>query len=252
MKFFSSEVAHNYGTYTFAYAQYAELESGDRLSEAYTKGYLPYSGSKGVQHMLYMARSARVDLKNFHLTSENRRIAKKFDGRFSKERTALAVFDADGEFYTFCLNYFKNRHGSATMPRERFEHILQSGFISHIVTYRFEGTVVAYVFEMREGDSAHYWFSFYDLSLVQQSLGLWLMLDCIRDAHADGLSYYYLGTVYGEKALYKTNFEPLEWWDGKSWQRDIKLLRERGRSDGDRIVHLMDTWKKHEHFFKSH
>jgi len=249
MKFFSSEVAHNYGTYTFAYAQYAELEPGDHISEAYAKGYLPYSGSRGVQHLLYMARSARVELKNFHLTSENRRIAKKFDGRFTKERTALAVFDADEAFYTFCLDYFKNRHGGATMPQERFEHILKSGCVSHIITYRFEGVPIAYVFEMREGSAAHYWYSFYELSLVQQSLGLWLMLDCVRDAYADSLEHYYLGTVYGEKALYKTNFEPLEWWDGSVWQRDIKLLRERGRSDSDRIVHLMDAWKKHESFF---
>ncbi len=249
MRFFSSEVAHNYGTYTFAYAQYAQLEAGDRVSEAYAKGYLPYSGSKGVEHTLYMARSARVLLKEFHLTSENRRIAKKFDGRFTKERTALAIFDADETFYTFCLDYFKNRHGGATMPRERLEYILGSGLISHIITYRFEGVPVAYVFEMREGSAAHYWYSFYELSLVQQSLGLWLMLDGVRDAHADGLEHYYLGTVYGEKALYKTNFEPLEWWDGAAWQRDIKLLRERGRSDSDRVIHLMDAWKKHEHFF---
>jgi arginyl-tRNA--protein-N-Asp/Glu arginylyltransferase len=57
------------------------------------------------------------------------------------------------------------------------------------------------------------------------------MLDCIRSAKAAGLKHYYLGTVYGEKALYKTNFEPLEWWDGKSWSKDIALLKELSRRE---------------------
>lgn len=249
MKFFSSEVAHNYGTYTFAYAQYAELESGDQLSEAYAKGYLPYSGSKDIHNTLYMARSARVDLKNFYLTSENRRIAKKFDGHFSKKRIAIGDFSTDETFYTFCLDYFKNRHGEQAMPLERLQFILQSPFLSHIIVYTEGVKIVAYVFEMRDGNAAHYWYSFYELSLVHQSLGLWLMLDCVRDAKANGVEYYYLGTVYGERALYKTNFEPLEWWGGKEWHSDVKKLRERGRSDAARAVAPMDAWKEGSIFF---
>ena len=72
---------------------------------------------------------------------------------------------------------------------------------------------------------AHYWFSFYDLAYARQSLGLWLMLDCIRDAEQRGLKNYYLGTVYGPNALYKTNFAPLEWWGEAGWSRDIQLLK---------------------------
>ena len=60
---------------------------------------------------------------------------------------------------------------------------------------------------------------------------MWLILDALRDAKARGLAYYYLGTVYGDKALYKTNFKPLEWWDGGKWNRDITLLKELGRKD---------------------
>jgi arginyl-tRNA--protein-N-Asp/Glu arginylyltransferase len=97
--------------------------------------------------------------------------------------------------------------------------------------YRLDNTPAAYVLEAEDGDMGHYWYSFYDLQYVQQSLGMWLMLDCIRDAKERGLAYYYLGTVYGEKALYKTNFAPLEWWDGNAWSSDTKLLRERSRGD---------------------
>ena len=57
------------------------------------------------------------------------------------------------------------------------------------------------------------------------------MLDALRDAKERGREHYYLGTVYGDKALYKTNFKPLQWWDGKGWNRDVALLKELGRKD---------------------
>ncbi len=249
MRLFSSELGHNYDSYTFGYTNYAQREVGDSLGELYAQGFLPYSGSRGVPDTLYMARSARVRAQQWKATSENRRIAKKFDGRFSKERVPLKAFDMSEEFYTFCLNYFKTRHGEKALPRERLEFILHNSFISHIVVYKDNGVPVAYVFEMRDGVAGHYWYSFYELSLTQQSLGLWLMLDCVRDAQSVGLEHYYLGTVYGEKALYKTNFEPLEWWDGSVWSRDVKLLRERGHEDEKRIIEQMDRWKESKQFF---
>jgi arginyl-tRNA--protein-N-Asp/Glu arginylyltransferase len=249
MKFFSSELAHDYGSYTFGYANYAQLEPGDSLAELYGLGYLPYSGARDIEHTLYMARSARVLLKKFCMTSENRRIAKKFDGRFTKERVPIGQFNADEDFYAFCLAYFAERHGSRAMPRERLDFIMRSPFISHIIVYSQAGAIIGYAFELREGDSAHYWYSFYDLSFVRESLGLWLMLDCVRDAAEAGLEYYYLGTLYGEKALYKTNFEPLEWWSGQAWESDIKRLRERSRSDESRVFPHTDAWKRDHDFF---
>jgi arginyl-tRNA--protein-N-Asp/Glu arginylyltransferase len=247
MKIFSSELAQDYSTYTFGYANYCKRETGDVLDSIYTTGYLPYSGTRGVMDLFYMARSARVPLKKFALTSENRRIAKKFDGVFTKARIPFAEFVQNEAFYTFCLEYFAKRHGTV-MPRERLELILGSNLITHIVEYR-EEKVVAYVFEVRTEECGHYWYSFYDLLHAQQSLGLWLMLDCVRDAQQDGCEYYYLGTVYGEKALYKTNFEPLEWWDGKSWLRNIKLLKERGRTDATRTIARRDLAKEEASLF---
>ncbi|MDO8517954.1 MAG: GNAT family N-acetyltransferase [bacterium] len=249
MKIFSSELGHNYDSYTFGYVSYCLQEAGDSLADIYALGYLPYSGSRGVPDTLYMARSARVRLREMRVTSENRRIAKKFDEHFTKERVPLQTFDASEEFYVFCLEYFSTRHGANAMSRERLEFILHNSFISHVIVYKDNGKPVAYVFEMRDGGAGHYWYSFYNLALVQQSLGMWLILDCVRDAKEAGLEYYYLGTVYGQKALYKTNFGPLEWWDGSGWKSDIKLLRERGRTDEKRIIEQMDAWKEDKEFF---
>ena len=75
------------------------------------------------------------------------------------------------------------------------------------------------------------------------------MLDCIQDAKTRGLDYYYLGTVYGQKALYKTNFETLEWFNGNNWSTDVQLLKERGRTDSGRVVELTDDYKSGQHLF---
>ena len=243
MKLFSSEAAHEYGSYTFAYANYCVREAGDMLADIYKAGFLPYSGARGIKDIFYMARSARVALADFEPTSENRRIAKKFDGTFTKKRIPFKDFEITEAFLVFCLNYFGSRHGAAVMPRERLETILASGIISTVIEYRKDDAVAAYVLEVGDETMAHFWFSFYDLSLTKQSLGLWLILDCMRDAKAQGLAHYYLGTVYGEKALYKTNFEPLEWWGGDGWSNNFELLKTYTRTDGEHSIAAADKWK---------
>lgn len=249
MRFFSSELGHNYETYTFGYTNYCECEASDSLAEIYDRGYLPYSGAQEAKDTFYMARSARVDLQKFERTSENRRIAKKFDGAFEKKRIPFAQFEITEEFLKFCLAYFAARHGERAMPKERLLYILNLNLITNIMIYHTEDKPVAYVFEIEDGEMAHYWFSFYDLSLAQKSLGLYLMLNCLEDAKKRGQKHYYLGTVYGEKALYKTNFTPLQWWDGAKWNANLALLKELSRGDVERHISSADMWKKNQRLF---
>ncbi len=207
------------------------LREGEPLADIYTRGYLPYSGANDSKDIFYSGRSARVVLKDFELSSENRRIAKRFDGMFQKELIPIAQFTPDDHFWDLSLTYFAEKHGANAMPRARIEALFAAGIITTVITYQHEAEIVGYVLEVEDGDMGHFWYSFYDLRYAQQSLGMWLMLDCVRSAKERGFSYYYLGTVYGEKALYKTNFEPLEWWDGTGWNSDQKLLKERGRTE---------------------
>ena len=210
---------------------YIVHDAEEPIEALYEQGYLPYSGTKGLRNIFYSARSARIVLPTFTLSSENRRIAKKFDGTFSKKRIAASDFITDEPFYSFVLTYFAQRHGTGVMPRTRLELLFTSGLISTVVEYRQNGGIVGYVLEVESGTMRHFWYSAYELSLTKQSLGLWLMLDCIRDAASTGFLTYYLGTVYGAKALYKTNFEPLEWWSGAGWSRDVRELKEKARND---------------------
>lgn len=231
MKFFSREFGHSYETYSFGYCNFAGKEGGDLLSKLYERGYLPYSGNTTIRDTFYMARSARLALPRFELTSENRRIAKKHDGVFEKKRIPIEEFDLNNEtFLLFCLTYFKTRHGDS-MPEERLKFILSLDLISHIVVYKKDENIVAYIFEVSDEQMTHFWYSFYDLAYLRQSLGLWLMLDSIRDAKNAERAHFYLGTAYGEKGLYKTNFDLLEFWDGERWNPDVKALKQLCKND---------------------
>lgn len=253
MKKFKSEFAHSYATYSFGYCEYAVLDVGDSFGPTYSEGFLPYSGAPHIERTLYMARSARINTSSFSLNSENRRVLKRFDETLTRTIVPIADFDTNNEtFRDFCLNYFSKRHGENVMPKERFETILQAGFITHIVVYTdSSANIVGYVFLCNDTTMSHFWFSFYDLSYAYQSLGLWLMLDCARYAQEQGLSHFYIGTVYGEKALYKTNFEGLEFWNGEQWIPDTKLLRTIARNDHERIHDGLDRWKETHDTFVS-
>lgn len=193
-----------------------------------------------------MARSARVPLASFELSSENRRIAKKFDGHFQKEAIPIKKFKTGQPFLSFCVDYFAKRHGQKVMPPERLRTILNAGLITDVITYCSDNKPTAYVFEISDSVLSHFWYSFYDLSLVRQSLGMWLMLDCARHAKATGKKYFYVGTVYGQKALYKTAFRNIEFWDGKHWVPNSKRIKNLGRNDHERLTNLTDLWKKEE------
>lgn len=246
MKTFSNEFVHSYETYSFGYCNYALREKNDKLSDIYDAGYLPYSGKLDVKDTFYMARSARVNLSKFTLSSENRRVARKFDTELTRIVTTIEEFDyKDKTFLSFCVNYFKKRHGPKIMPKERLLTILKMGLVSHVVTYTHDDEVVAYVLEVRDKDMTHFWFSFYDIAYVYQSLGMWLMLDCARETKRENKEYFYIGTVYDEKAIYKTNFRSLEYWNGHEWIADIKHLKQISHSDSDRSVgHIVELDKK--------
>lgn len=242
MKFFASEFGHSYETYSFAYTIYAQKENTDSVSSLYERGFLPYSGSKNVYDHFYMARSVRSDISLWTPSSENRRVLRMFDGEFTKKEKMLSEIRNDERFFDLCLSYFNLAHGSV-MPRERLELILDTKLITKVIEHSKDGVPVAYILLVEDDIMSHYWFSFYKHEYTKSSLGMWLALDHIRDIK-ESKKYFYFGTCYASKALYKTNVEPLEYWDGKQWVSDIKKLKELCRSDDTRhIDNHLDVYK---------
>ncbi len=244
MKIFRSESFVDYKTYTFNYAIYCRQDTTEETDAIYRQGFLPYSNQLDLEvPHYYLARSLRVNLELFKPTSENRRIDKKVaDLQSILKIYDKSDFDNSSAFKQFCLDYAAIRFDGA-MPPERFDYIYRWPYLSHIFEFKeANGHILGYVFAVMTGEILHYWFSFYNLQYSRLGLGKWLMYKVIEWAKSQGLEEVYLGTCYGEKAMYKMrDFKGLQYFDGNEWQSDMKRLKQKCKSDAEFVT---DEFKK--------
>ncbi|MCU0660408.1 MAG: GNAT family N-acetyltransferase [Candidatus Pacebacteria bacterium] len=244
-RIFLSEYVHSYDTYTFGYTLYAERLNGESLDMIWEQGFLTYTGKwrSECSNMFYMTRSTRVDLSRFTPSSENRRIRRKLEQMSLTVTEYIAANFAENDaMMDFCLSNFKAAHA---MPKERLKRVLLWAPETKVIEYKDgEGNPRAYIIEIRGGYSSHHYYDFYDQSLGHLSFGAWLMLDRIEAAKARGETKYYLGTLYGEGALYKANYQPLEFWTGNKWSSDIVALKQLARNDAHKVDGALDLFKE--------
>ena len=239
MKIFRSESLPDYNTYTFNYALYCRQDDIAETDEVYRLGFLPYSNSLHLEeNYFYMARSLRVELDKFSPTSENRRVDRKI-AEINPQIKLIkkADFVRDADFDIFCLDYAAQRF-DGKMPKERFDYIYNWQYLNNIFEFKdVDNQRLGYVFAVISENIIHYWFSFYDLQYSRLGLGKWMMYKVIEWAKENGLQEVYLGTCYGEKAMYKMrDFKGLSYFDGNSWNPDMKKLKAKCKSDHSFVI----------------
>jgi arginine-tRNA-protein transferase len=238
MKLFFSEFNSNYSNYSFAYGVYCFKENQEEQPEIYGMGFLPYSGTAGEGHeTFYMARSLRVDLARFEDTSENRRVARKvadLDIRLTVCPKA-DIDTADPAFREFCLGYTRQRFHGDPMPERQFDFMLRRDTLTHIIRFDIADRPIGYVFAAMEGGTLHYWYAFFDTTLMDSyPLGKWMMWRTISWARENGLEYVYLGTCATRRSLYKVrDHKGLEYFAGDGWSADMDALKKLCHDDED-------------------
>ncbi|NOZ62509.1 MAG: GNAT family N-acetyltransferase [Calditrichaeota bacterium] len=230
MKTFYSQHQINYSSYTFSYSVYAVREPDDRISDIYNQGFLPYTGDLSIERdIFYLARSVRVDLERFKITSENRRV--------DRIASALAIrvepirkenFNgADPNFLSFCSKFASARFHGGKMDPERILYIFKRKMLTHILVFQSIERTYGYVFAGIHENMLHYWYAFFDLAFLQShSLGKYMMWRTIRWAKDKNLNHVYLGTCYGRRSLYKIrDHKGIEFFDGCRWNQNVDLLK---------------------------
>lgn len=241
MKILFSEHNKDYTSYTFDYAVYAVMDSIPELPSIYEQGFLPYSNDLNEKReIFYLSRSLRVELGNFEDSSENRRVNRKLeDLSISIDCEEVSNFDLNNkDFRELCISCAEERFSGNALDEKRFDYLLERKILTHIFTfYNKEGKAEGYVLSMIEGNSLHYWFAFFNTAYLQKyPFGKWMMWKVISWAKEKGLEYAYLGTCYGEKALYKArDFKSLSYFDGFEWNKDLKRLKSWCKSDDDKM-----------------
>lgn len=228
MKLLFSEATPDYAHYCYPYAVWGFPEPGETPADAYEAGFLP---GLPTLDRFYLTRQLRVPLAGWSPNSENRRVLRKSGGLRCElvPRPAFAVTDARQEAW---LAYADAKWGPGIMSRERLGRLLSGPVISHVLQFTDDsgadaGSVLCYVEAPRV---AHYYYAFYPADAGFRHRGMAMMTQAVATFAALGISHLYLGTCYSEKALYKAQFEPLEFFNGVCWSRNLAELKHLVRS----------------------
>lgn len=249
MKLLFSESQPDYGRYLYPYVIWAVPESHEAPADLFNAGFLPSARGLG---QFCLCRNVRVDLAKFKPSSENRRILRKGTG-IEMKLVPRAEFDLTPARREFYRNYADARYGKDVMPPERLDLVFNSPVATHLLVFTDAesgadlGVVVFYLESPR---LAFYRYSFYDLNHFNRSLGLFMMTAAAGYFAEQGFSHLYLGTCYSERALYKTQFAGVEFFNGFRWSDNLAELKFMLRHDAEKSgQHLLETEAYRKEFY---
>jgi hypothetical protein len=225
MKLVFSEAVADPTRYVYPYAVWAFPEPPETPADLFAAGFLPSAPDLS---RFYLGRQLRVVLSEWRATSENRRVLRKA-GDLHCELVPRDAFEVTPERRAAWLAFAEERFGAGVMPPARLDRLLAGRVISHVLVFRNGspdgaecGVALLYLEAPR---MAYYYYAFYDLRSATPHLGMAMMTRAVAWARESGLSHLHLGTCYTEKALYKTQFDPVEFFNGHRWSRNPEELR---------------------------
>jgi arginyl-tRNA--protein-N-Asp/Glu arginylyltransferase len=236
MRIVFSEHHSDYGNYIFSYAVWGYPEKGETAAKLFAHGFLPASRD---MDRFYMCRHVRVNLPAFQPSSENRRILRKGEG-ISSALVPRESFDYSRKRRKSYKNYADIKFGKNVMTNERLDRLFNSKMVTNCVVFTDDatGTEVGTVTLYLEPDKlAFYYYAFYDLNYYARNLGMYMMTSAVKIFAEAGFDHIYMGSCYSQNALYKTQFEGAEFFNGFGWSDNIRELKYLIRRDHPGLEH---------------
>lgn len=203
--------------------------SDTTLTTLYSEGFVLTRKGKGEMDQ---TRSLRIDVSQFVLSSENRRVLKKTEG-LKLEVITLPYSDYSWEIGKLGKDFYEDKFGTGTFSANKIKELLTDSNKSNfntVLVYQYNNKPVGYTITYQNPEILHYSYPFYDRATEISNLGLGMMLRAILYAQETGKKYIYLGSAQRPTDIYKLQFAGLEWFDGKTWQTDLKALEKVLRS----------------------
>lgn len=198
--------------------------SSDNISTLYGDGFVFTRLDYGV---MTQTRSVRINLAKFELNSENRRILRKTEN-IQLNIIPLPHPNYDWHIHKIGFDFYTKKFGEKTFSANKIKDLLtnkKSNF-NILFEYTLNNLPIGYCIGYANKEMFHYCYPFYNLNSEISNLGIGMMTKAILWAKEQGKEYIYLGSAKDIAALYKTQFEGFEWFDGKTWQTDITALKE--------------------------
>jgi len=248
MKLLFSEAKSDYAHYIFPYAVWAMPEEGETPADIFNAGFLPSSRNLD---RFYLCRQLRVNLAKFEMSSENRRILRKGEG-IKVELIPREQFEYTLARREFFKRYTDAKFGAAAMTYERLDSLFQAPVVSHLLVFtEAAGKEIGVATLYLEGDELmFYYYAFYDLNHVNRSLGMFMMTSAVKLFRERKCRRVYLGTCYSDAALYKTQFDGVEFFNGFKWSdnlAELKHLIERDKRENKE--HLLESEEFRNEFY---
>lgn len=221
MQLVFSEYPSNYEQYQFPYQVWAIESSFSERDELLRQGFIPSRARVG---LWYLARSMRINLKDFQISSENRRVIKNTSD-FTYQIKQTGDWRLPPAELAWVIDFAEQKTGGA-FAVSSIKRVFEQRLSTVVFVWRdSSGKTVGYVPVMQTDRAVFYWLAFYKPELFKSGLGSRMMLEVLDWAQGDGKAFGYLGTVYSNSSLYKTNFSGWEFFNGWQWSSDKELLK---------------------------
>ncbi len=181
------------------------------LCEMYSQGLLPQRNNKD---FFYKDSSSRSDLKNFNLSSENRRVLNK-TSQFSFKIFDIKDFKFDINVQKNCFKWSKIMNWD--FPSSSIKNIFTNHIFNQVYVWSLQEEVVAYALVLKTDNISHISYVFYNPQFSRNNLSIRLVLQVIIDSQKDNLDYCYLGRFSSEVGFYKRNMPGFQYFQNDSW-----------------------------------
>jgi arginyl-tRNA--protein-N-Asp/Glu arginylyltransferase len=174
----------------------------------------------------------RIPVADFVPNRSQRRTARRNDAEL---RLVVRPAMLEPEHYALYERYVLSRHGDGDMADEvsveTYMRFLLApwGGSTRFLELRLhkdaadvqQGPLLAVAVTDMFSNALSAVYTFFDTDYAERGLGTYAVLTQIREAARLGLDYLYLGYWVGDsrKMAYKSQFRPIEAWDGRRWLR---------------------------------
>lgn len=183
------------------------LQNSNSISQNYLSGLLPQRNKKD---FWYQATSCRSNLKNFQLSSENRRIIRKTEN-FSYTITSLPQ-KPDKNIFTWVKQL------GWDFPNSSIKTIFQNHIFNTLYIWQENSQNIAYAVCYFDQHLSHCAYIFYHPQYSHQDLPIRIVLQTIVDSHQKKLDFTYLGRDHTQPGnFYKRNLPGYEYFFDGNW-----------------------------------
>ncbi len=192
--------------------------SKDELEKLYEQGYVL---TRLPKYTFHQTRSARINLENFNLSSENRRILRKNEGlEIVKEKIPFTKYS--WQIGKMAKDFYTEKFGPKIMSANKIKELLtvkdKSGF-NTLLVYKIKNEIVGYALCLETENFLHYSYPFYKTE-ISKDLGLGMMISAVNLTKTENKKFIYLGSLQRPTDIYKFQFIGFEWFNGENqkWQ----------------------------------